>query len=98
MTSSTFERDVYRLPLHTPPQAARIVAVPPAALRNWVQGYSYKMLNGVVEALDLAMGQSLDVVWWRLLEAVGRKWSLAEARAWVAGRAADAGAPDPPHG
>jgi hypothetical protein len=28
MTSSTIERDVYRLALYTPPQAARIVAVP----------------------------------------------------------------------
>ncbi len=50
MTSSTIERDVYRLALYTPPQAARIVAVPPATLRNWVQGYSYKTLSGVVEA------------------------------------------------
>jgi len=53
MTSSTIERDVYRLPLYTPPQAARIVAVPPATLRNWVQGYSYKTLGGVVEAFPL---------------------------------------------
>src|SRR5918997_4243545 len=44
----------------------------------------------VHEALDLGMGQSLDVVWWRLLETVGRQWSLAEARAWVARRAAGA--------
>lgn len=53
MTSSTIERDVYRLPLYTPPQVARIVAVPPATIRNWVQGYSYKTLNGVVEAFPL---------------------------------------------
>lgn len=53
MTSSTIERDVYRLPLYTPPQAARIVAVPPATLRNWVQGYSYKTLGSVVEAFPL---------------------------------------------
>lgn len=53
MTSSTIERDVYRLPMYTPPQAARIVAVPPATLRNWVQGYSYKTLGGVVEAFPL---------------------------------------------
>lgn len=38
------------------------------------------------------MGQSLDVVWWRVYENVGRKWSLAEVRTWMAGRAADAGA------
>ena len=37
------------------------------------------------------MGQSLDVVWWRLLETVGRQWSLVEVRAWLAGRAGDAG-------
>ena len=37
------------------------------------------------------MGQSLDVVWWRVFESVGRQWSLAEVRAWVAGRAVDAG-------
>jgi hypothetical protein len=36
------------------------------------------------------MGQSLDVVWWRLLETVGRQWSLAEVRAWLAGRAGNA--------
>lgn len=45
----------------------------------------------VHQALDLAMGQSLDVVWWRVFESVGRKSSLAETRAWVVGRAADTG-------
>lgn len=49
----------------------------------------------VHQALDLAMGQSLDVVWWRLLETVGQQWSLAEVRAWMAGRATDAGATVP---
>ncbi len=53
MTSSTIARDLYRLPLYTPPQAARIVAVPPATLRNWVRGCSYKTLHGVVEAFPL---------------------------------------------
>jgi len=53
MTSGTLERDVYRLPLYTPPQAARIVAVPAATLRNWAQGYSYKTLQGAVEAFPL---------------------------------------------
>lgn len=43
----------------------------------------------VHQALDLGMGQSLDVVWWRMFESVGRTWSLAEVRVWVAGRAAD---------
>lgn len=46
----------------------------------------------VHRALDLALGQSLDVVWWRVFECVGRKTSLAEVRAWVAGTAANAGA------
>ena len=49
----------------------------------------------VHQALDLGMGQSLDVVWWCMLESVGRKWSLAEVRAWVAGRATDASATVP---
>ena len=53
MTSRSIERGVYRLPLYTPPQAARIVAVPPTTLRNWVQGYSYKTLRRVVEAFSL---------------------------------------------
>lgn len=53
MASSIEGRDVYRLPLYTPPQAARIVAVPPATLRNWAKGYSYKTLNGVIEAFPL---------------------------------------------
>jgi hypothetical protein len=44
----------------------------------------------VHQALDFSVGQSLDVVWWRLLETVGRQWSLAEVRAWLAGRAGDA--------
>ncbi|MCA1672694.1 MAG: hypothetical protein LC799_10990 [Actinobacteria bacterium] len=46
----------------------------------------------VHQALDLALGQSLDVVWWRVFESAGQKRSLAEVRAWVAGRAADTGA------
>ncbi len=49
----------------------------------------------VHQALDLAMGQSLDVVWWRMFESVGRQWSLAEVRAWMARRAAEAGATVP---
>ncbi|MGQ0779293.1 MAG: DUF433 domain-containing protein [Pseudonocardiales bacterium] len=53
MMSSIIESDVYRMPLYTPPQAARIVAVPPATLRNWVQGYSYKTLSGVIEAFPM---------------------------------------------
>lgn len=45
----------------------------------------------VHQVLELAMGQSLDVVWWRLFETVGRKRNLAEVRTWVAGKAADTG-------
>lgn len=44
------------------------------------------------QALNLGMGQSLDVVWWRVFDSVGRQRSLAQVRAWVAARAADAGA------
>ena len=62
MTSSTIERDVYRLALYTPPQAARIVAVPPATLRNWVQGYSYKTLGGVVVISGKASTTPLSVL------------------------------------
>lgn len=49
----------------------------------------------VHQALDLGIGQSLDMVWWRVFESVGQKWSLAEVRAWMAGRAADTGAAVP---
>ncbi len=49
----------------------------------------------VHQELDLGMGQSLDVVWWRLLETVGRQWSLAEVRAWMAERTANSGATVP---
>lgn len=45
----------------------------------------------VHQALELAMGQSADVVWWWVFESVGRKWNLAEVRAWVAEKAVDAG-------
>ncbi|MCA1676966.1 MAG: hypothetical protein LC799_33920 [Actinobacteria bacterium] len=46
----------------------------------------------VHQALDLALGQSLDVVWWRVFESAGQMRSLAEVRAWVAGRVTDTGA------
>jgi hypothetical protein len=46
----------------------------------------------VHQALDLALSQRIDVVWWRVFESVGRKSSLAEVRAWVTERAADADA------
>jgi uncharacterized protein (DUF433 family) len=51
--ASIVEDEVYRLPLYTPPQAARIVEVPPATLRNWARGYAYKTLSGVVEAFPM---------------------------------------------
>lgn len=47
------------------------------------------------QALDFGMGQSLDVVWWRVFESVGRKRSLAEVRAWMTERTTDAGATVP---
>lgn len=34
-------------------------------------------------ALDHAMGQNLDVVWWRVFEGLGREVSLEEVREWV---------------
>lgn len=37
----------------------------------------------VYSALGLAMEQGLDEVWWQLFEAVGRKSTLAEVRAWM---------------
>lgn len=51
----------------------------------------------VHQALDFGMGQSLDVVWWRVFESVGQRRSLAEVRAWVAERAADSAATIPAH-
>lgn len=44
----------------------------------------------VHQALDLAMNQSLDVVWWCVFESVGRKRNLTEVRMWLEGRAMDA--------
>lgn len=44
----------------------------------------------VHQALDFSVGQSLDVVWWRVFESVEQKWSLAEVRAWIAGRTTEA--------
>lgn len=43
-------------------------------------------------ALGFAMEQGLDVVWWQLFEAVGRKASLAEVREWVEERASGSSA------
>lgn len=40
----------------------------------------------VFRSVDLAVGQSLDVVWWRLLGSVGREVRLVEVREWVAQR------------
>ncbi|MGH4008016.1 MAG: hypothetical protein ACRDTH_07630 [Pseudonocardiaceae bacterium] len=59
---------------------------------RWTWGFWRRQRRCTVyQALDLGMGQSLEVVWWRVFESVGRQWSLAEVRAWVAGRAVDAG-------
>jgi hypothetical protein len=49
----------------------------------------------VHQALNLGMGQSLDVVWWRVFESVERKLTLAEVRSWLTKREADAGATVP---
>ena len=42
----------------------------------------------VHQTLNLAMSQSLEVVWWRVFEGVGQKQNLAEVRTWVAERVA----------
>ena len=59
----------------------------------------------VYAALDHAMGQTVDVLWWKLFEAWGQEWSLDEVREWVEARreceTADAvpdGSPDPVRG
>lgn len=36
-------------------------------------------------ALDFVFSQPLDVVWWRLLDSVGRELSLEEVREWIKG-------------
>ncbi len=36
----------------------------------------------VYVALDHAMGQSLDVVWWKVFEGLGREVSLEDVRRW----------------
>lgn len=37
----------------------------------------------VHQALDFAMGQPLDVVWWQLCASTGRDVALAEVRKWL---------------
>lgn len=49
----TADAEVYRIPLYTQPQAAKIIKVPPETLRNWARGYAYKTLGGVVEAFPM---------------------------------------------
>jgi len=49
----------------------------------------------VHQALGLAMDQSLDVVWWCVLENIGGKSNLSEVRAWMAKRVANTGATVP---
>jgi len=41
----------------------------------------------VFRALDRAMTQGVDVVWWEVLMSVGRDVGLEEVREWVEGRA-----------
>lgn len=41
----------------------------------------------VCQALDFAMSQSLDVVWWQFFSCVGQKTTLDKARQWVEERA-----------
>lgn len=57
---------------------------PPWTLQFWRR----RRRCTVHQALDLGMGQSLDVVWWRMFESAGRAWSLPEVRVWVTHRSA----------
>ena len=40
----------------------------------------------VYRALEHAMGQSTDVLWWKLFQGSGREMSLADVRRWIAKR------------
>ena len=40
----------------------------------------------VCQALDRAMNEGLDVVWWELFTATGRERSLGEVREWLSAR------------
>jgi hypothetical protein len=63
---------------------------------RWTRQLSRRRRRCTVhQALELGMGQSLDVVWWRVCESMGRQWSLTEVRAWVAKKAANASSPGP---
>lgn len=44
----------------------------------------------VHQTVEFAMGQSLDVVWWRLFQSAGRTPNLPEVRTWMAERTANA--------
>jgi hypothetical protein len=47
----------------------------------------------VHQALDLTMGQSLHVAWWRVFESMGHRWNLMDVQACMAKRAADTSTP-----
>jgi hypothetical protein len=40
----------------------------------------------VYQALDIAMAQPMDVVWWQLSQHTGKEMSLAATREWAAQR------------
>lgn len=50
----------------------------------------------VYAALDYAMGQSLDVAWWKVLAELGREVSLGEVRRWNRERCQKNGPPAAP--
>ncbi|MCA1705363.1 MAG: hypothetical protein LC808_19750 [Actinobacteria bacterium] len=43
----------------------------------------------VYGALDQAMGQGIDVVWWKVFEGLGRDVNLEDVRKWMKVRASD---------
>lgn len=53
MTQTGELGEVYRFPLYTQSEAARILSVPDGTLRNWARGYSYKTFAGVRGAAPL---------------------------------------------
>lgn len=107
--SEWLSNDAPRAPTALEEQTVRLLAMAVVLLRQHQVneqgqcqfcGWTWRFLGRrrrctVYQALDLGMGQSLDVVWWRVFESMGREVSLTEVRAWMAGRAADAGPPFP---
>lgn len=45
----------------------------------------------VHQALDLAMYQNLDVVWWRVFDSIGKTMDLVKVRTWLTAKTAGTG-------